>query len=214
MAKTLVVDDDLASAGMCPNGKAGAAGEHEFLFARTDQEAIDILSARDDLDIAIVRVDSERLSGMGLFLRLDAKDARLPRIALSAKPDLELLRQSLKQGASDFLVKPVAAAELAETLDRVYRVCERRRKSWKNETELSAIRREIEIAGEIQRRILPRRFPDTPGLDIFARTAPAKDMAAISTTFSNWRKGGSGWSSLTSPARASPPPSSWRWRER
>ena len=161
---------------MFPNGKAGAAGEHEFLFARTDQEAIDILSARDDLDIAIVRVDSERLSGMGLFLRLDAKDARLPRIALSAKPDLELLRQSLKQGASDFLVKPVAAAELAETLDRVYRVCERRRKSWKNETELSAIRREIEIAGEIQRRILPRRFPDTPGLDIFARTAPAKDM--------------------------------------
>ena len=129
MAKTLVVDDDLAAAGMFPNGKAGAAGEHEFLFARTDQEAIDILSARDDLDIAIVRVDSERLSGMGLFLRLDTKDAPLPRIALSAKPDLELLRQSLKQGASDFLVKPVAAAELAETLDRVYRVCERRRKS-------------------------------------------------------------------------------------
>ncbi len=173
MAKTLVVDDDPAAAEMFPNSEAG---EHEFLFAQTDEEAIDILSQRDDLDIAIVRVDSERLSGLPMFLRLDAKDARLPRIALSAKPDLELLRQSLKQGASDFLVKPVEAAELAETLERVYRECERRRKSWKNETELSAIRREIEIAGEIQRRILPRRFPDTPGLDIFARTAPAKDM--------------------------------------
>ncbi len=173
MAKTLVVDDDPAAAGMFPNGEAG---EHEFLFARTDEEAIDILSSRDDLDIAIVRVDSDGLSGMSMFLKLDAKDARLPRIALSAQPDLELLRQSLKQGASDFLVKPVQPEELAETLERVYRVCERRRESWKNETELSAIRREIEIAGEIQRRILPRRFPEIPGLDIFARTAPAKDM--------------------------------------
>ncbi len=173
MAKTLVVDDDPVAAEMFPNSETG---EHEFLFARTDEEAIDILSARDDLDIAIVRIDSDAISGMGLFMLLDPKDARLPRIALSSKPDLEMLRLSLKQGASDFMVKPVDALELTETLERVYQVCERRRKSWKNETELSAIRREVEIAGEIQRRILPRRFPEIAGLDIFARTAPAKEM--------------------------------------
>jgi len=173
MAKALVVDDDPAAEAMFPNY---APGEHEFLFARTDEDAIGILRARDDLDIAIVRIDSDVLSGMGLFFQLDAKDARLPRIALSEKPDLEMLRLSLKQGASDFLVKPVDALELAETLERVYRVCERRRQSWKNETELSAIRREVEIAGEIQRRILPRRFPGVAGLDIFARTAPAREM--------------------------------------
>ena len=46
----------------------------------------------------------------------------------------------------------------------------------KNETELSAIRREVEIAGDIQRRILPRTFPSLDGLDIFARTVPAKEM--------------------------------------
>ncbi|MBC8339557.1 MAG: SpoIIE family protein phosphatase [Alphaproteobacteria bacterium] len=171
MAKTLIVDDD-------PDAEAMFSGSdgNDFFFARSDAEAIEILTSRDDLDIAIVAVDSEAVSGMGLFHKLDAKDARLPRIALSASPDIELLRQSLKDGASDFMVKPVAADELKETLSRVYEVCERRRNSWKNETELSAIRREIEIASEIQRRILPRRFPFIEGVDVFARTLPAKDM--------------------------------------
>jgi len=171
MAKTLVVDDDPAAEAMF-----SGAGDNEFVFARSDDEAIDILTSRDDLDIAIVAIDSETISGMDLFLRLDAKDARLPRIALSSQPDINLLRRSLKEGASDFLVKPVPPGELSETLARVYQVCERRRNSWKNETELSAIRREIEIASEIQRRILPRRFPAIDGVDVFARTLPAKDM--------------------------------------
>ncbi|NQV82276.1 MAG: SpoIIE family protein phosphatase [Rhodospirillales bacterium] len=171
MAKTLVIDDDPAAAAMFSD-----AGDNAFVFARTDVQAIEILTSRDDLDIAIVAIDSEVISGMDLFLRLDAKDARLPRIALSSQPDINLLRRSLKEGASDFLVKPVMPGELSETLDRVYQVCERRRSSWKNETELSAIRREIEIASEIQRRILPRRFPAIEGVDVFARTVPAKDM--------------------------------------
>ncbi|MDA1091089.1 MAG: SpoIIE family protein phosphatase [Proteobacteria bacterium] len=172
MAKTLVIDDDPAIADMFRNG----GGDHEFVFAASDAAAIAALSARDDLDIAIVAIDSGTISGIDLFLKLDPKDARLPRIALAAAPDLELLRLSLKRGASDFLVKPVDADELSETLERVYRVCERRRANWKNETELSAIRREVEIAGEIQRRILPQTFPVVGGLDIFAHTVPAKEM--------------------------------------
>ena len=175
MARTLVVDDDLGVEAMFSAACEGSA-DNEFVFARSDNEAIEILTSRNDLDMAIVAIDSSLLSGLDLFHRLDAKDARLPRIALSARPDLGLLRQSLKDGASDFLVKPVTSGELSETLDRVYQECERRRKSWKNETELSALRREIEIASEIQRRILPRRFPAIDGLDVFGRTLPAKDM--------------------------------------
>jgi len=175
MAKTLVVDDGPEVEAMF-SGVGDGAGDSEFVFARSDEEAVDILTSRDDLDMAIVAIDSEVVSGMDMFHRLDAKDARLPRIALSATPDINLLRQSLKDGASDFLVKPESSDELTETLMRVYQVCERRRQSWKNETELSGIRREIEIASDIQRRILPRRFPAIDGVDVFARTLPAKDM--------------------------------------
>lgn len=183
MPKTIVIDDDPETRRMFLDALAGAegagggeAGDNEFVFAASEDEALGLLRARDDLDIAIVAIDSEKLSGMDLFLRLDPDDARLPRIALTGKPDLEQLRRAWKEGASDFLVKPVEGGELLAALSRVYRECERRRKSWKNETELAAIRREVEIAGEIQRRILPSRFPVTAGLDVFARTLPAKDM--------------------------------------
>ncbi len=178
MPKTIVIDDDPETKRMFLDALAGAkgAGDNEFVFAVSEDEALGLLAARDDLDIAIVAIDSGKLNGMELFLRLDLDGARLPRIALTGKPDLEQLRRAWKEGASDFLVKPVEGAELLAALSRVYRECERRRKSWKNETDLAAIRREIEIAGEIQHHILPSRFPVTDGLDVFARTLPAKDM--------------------------------------
>ena len=65
------------------------------MFAAFD-DAIAVLSARDDLDIAIVAVESTVISGMDLFLKLDPKDPRLPRIALSSRPDVDLLREALK----------------------------------------------------------------------------------------------------------------------
>ncbi len=180
MAKTLVIDDDPETEAMftaclaTQGGTPGALGE--FLFAGTDEEAMEILRQADDIDLAIVAVDSAVISGLGLFHKLEPKDARLPRIALASRSDFDQLRRALKEGASDFLIKPVDGGELKTTLSRVYVECERRRNTWKNESELSAIRREVEIAGDIQRRILPSRFPVRPGLEIFARTLPAKDI--------------------------------------
>ncbi len=176
MPKTLVVDDDPATEAMFRDVLRKREVKKEFLFASSDSEALKLLQDSEELDVVIIAVDSEKLSGLKLLQKLDAKDARLPRIALTGKPDLEQLRQALQEGASDFLVKPVKADDLRPMLARVYRECERRRLIWRNENELSAIRREIEIAGEIQRRILPSRFPVRDGLDIFARTLQASEI--------------------------------------
>ncbi len=176
MPRTLVVDDDPATEAMFRDVLKKREAKNEFLFASSDSEALKLLQDSEDLDVVIIAVDSEKLSGLKLLQKLDAEDARLPRIALTGKPDLEQLRQALQEGASDFLVKPVNADDLRPMLARVYRECERRRLIWRNENELAAIRREIEIAGDIQRRILPGRFPVRDGLDIFARTLQASEM--------------------------------------
>lgn len=186
MPKTLVVDDDPATEAMFREalgqreggdaGGAGSGGGNELLFATTDEHALDLLRGNKDIDIAVVAIDSKSLSGMEIFRRLEDEDARLPRIALCGRGDLGQLRRALADGASDFLVKPVEGDELTQTLARVYDECQRRRRTWKNEAELAAIRREIEIAADIQRRILPSRFPVVRGLDVFARTVPAKTV--------------------------------------
>ena len=95
MVNVLVVDDEPTVEAMFAGGSINsggsidsgdnAGGGHEFVFAASDDAAIAVLSARDDLDIAIVAVESTVISGMDLFLKLDPKDARLPRTALNAR---------------------------------------------------------------------------------------------------------------------------------
>lgn len=182
MPKTLVVDDDphvktLFSGNGGTGDAAGAGGtEHDFSFASSDSEALDMLGAAEDIDIALVAIDSDNIGGMGLFKRLGGENVRIPRIALTSGNDLGLIRHAMNDGAVDFLTKPIAVDDLNATIDKVYRDCEARRKAWRTESELAAIRREIDIAGDIQQRILPSKFPERDDLDIFARTKPARDI--------------------------------------
>ena len=158
MVNVLVVDDDPtveamfggSSIDVGDNAGDNAGGGHEFVFAASDDAAIAVLSARDDLDIAIVAVESTVISGMDLFLKLGPKDARLPRITLSSRPDVDLLREALKRGASDFLVKPVAAdthryMRLASSGSRSPR---RKIGSWKASTRLDSLTRNSMVAND------------------------------------------------------------------
>jgi len=174
MANTLVVDDDphIETLFRDSDGEAG----NNFTFARSDDAALAILETDHDIDIAVVAIDSAEIGGMGLFRRLHGHRIRIPRIALTSGTDLKLIRSAMNDGAVDFLTKPVSADDLNATISKVFKDCEARRKAWRTESELAAIRREIDIAGNIQKRILPQKFPERADMDLFARTAPAKDI--------------------------------------
>ena len=178
MPKTLVMDDDPSVEALLSEHRDSLAstGSHEFLFARTDAEAMEVLATAKDLDIAVVAIDSDTLSGMGLFRQLGDARVRIPRIALTRSRDLAAIRRAMNDGAADFLTKPISLDDLSVTIDKVFEGCEGRRRAWRTEAQLAAIRREIDIAGDIQQRILPTRFPADGTLDIFARTTPAKEI--------------------------------------
>jgi sigma-B regulation protein RsbU (phosphoserine phosphatase) len=141
------------------------------------------------LDLALVTLDSQKISGMSLFRKLTGTRLRVPRIAITAKPDIGLIRQAIKEGAADFLTKPLSGEDLRGTLDKVYADCEARRDAWRNEAQLSAIRREIDIAGDLQKRIIPTEFPSRIGLDIAARIDSARQMSGDFYDFFELREG-------------------------
>lgn len=172
MPRTLVIDDDQHLQDVI--GEQSAA---DFVFARTDEQALEILSRDSGIDIAIVSIDSGHIGGMNLFKRLKGlRRVRIPRIALTGGDDLKVIRGAMNDGAVDFLTKPVSIDDLKATINKVYKDCEARREAWRNEAELSAIRREIDVAGDLQKRILPSVFPKRDDLDVFARTTPAKEI--------------------------------------
>ncbi|MBT4932322.1 MAG: SpoIIE family protein phosphatase [Rhodospirillaceae bacterium] len=171
MPRTLVIDDDPQLQVLI-----GAGVSDEYCFAHSDDEALEVLSRDQDIDIAVVAIDGDNIGGMGLFRRLKGERLRIPRIALTTGSDLGVIRRAMNEGAVDFLTKPVSMDDLQATIDKVYMDCEARRKAWRTESELAAIRREIDVAGDLQQRILPSDFPTRDDFDVFARTTPAQDI--------------------------------------
>ncbi len=179
MPTTLVVDNDRRFQQTCSAcmGQATTMGEHTFIFANSDQEALDILQEKPELDLAIVSIDGGDISGMGLFKQLQGVRLRVPRIALTGELDLGNIRKAMNDGAADFLTKPVQSDDLLLTVDKVFKDCQARREAWRNEAQLSAIKRELDIAENIQRQILPSIFPEREAMDISAHLTPAKRMS-------------------------------------
>ncbi len=213
MPKTLVIDDDPAFAALCRQGLSAleGAGRHNFVFAASDDEAVALMQSVEGIDLAAVSLDSPAISGMDVFKSLGGAKLRVPRIAITADPEMAKVRRAIRDGAADFLIKPIQPEELIETLDRVFAVCEARRDAWRTEAKLSAIRREIDIAGELQKRIIPNTFPPYEGIEVAARISPAKDMSGDFYDVFEVGEGASPSSWPMSRARAFPPPSTWPW---
>ncbi|MFB9990961.1 response regulator transcription factor [Deinococcus oregonensis] len=61
------------------------------------------------------------ISGLQLQLHLQERGVDLPVILLTGHADVELCRRAFRQGAADFLSKPVDEAELLEAVQRAVR---------------------------------------------------------------------------------------------
>jgi len=178
MPKTLIIDDDLEFEQHIRahfGGETGG-GDTSFVFAHDQAQALSLMAELDDIDIAAVTIDSADIGGLEIFRKLKGKRLRVPRIAVTKSRDLKAIRGAMNQGAVDFLIKPVSIDDLLATLDKVYADCELRRKAWRTESQLAAIRREMDLAGTIQKRILPAQFPNSEHLQVFAQTTPAQEM--------------------------------------
>lgn len=177
MPKTLVVDDDERFLSeLVERAKALADDGLGIITASCDRSALDIMTSGEPLDIALVSIDGGAVSGMGLFQKLNGVKLRIPRIAITAVQDLGCVRRAMNAGAADFLLKPICFDDLRQTVHRVFVETERRRDAWRTESALAALRREVDIAGDIQQRLLPKAFPARNGLDMFAQVTPAKEM--------------------------------------
>lgn len=70
------------------------------------------------LDAVIVDVRLPDISGLDLFDRIRAMDAKLPVIIITAYATTETAIEAMKRGAFDYLVKPVDLHQLRETVEK------------------------------------------------------------------------------------------------
>ncbi len=114
LGRVLVIDDesDVRMAVRIALTKAG----YDVIEAGDGQKAIEVINADDnplDLDLIICDIRMPKVDGMEAIQYFRSQFPSRPIIVLTGFPDLHLATELLKQGVSDYLVKPVEREKLA-----------------------------------------------------------------------------------------------------
>jgi CheY-like chemotaxis protein len=114
--KVLVVDDDIRNVFAMTS--LLERQNMEVLSAENGQEAIDILSSNDDIDVVLMDIMIPGMDGYETIraIRKDGRFMSLPIIAVTAKAMKGDREKCLQAGASDYISKPVDSEKLMSLL--------------------------------------------------------------------------------------------------
>ena len=98
------------------------SGQIELLSARDGVEALNVLAANEDVDVAFCDINMPRMDGFTLLERLRSVHPRVRTVMISAYGDPLNRRSALGRGAYDFLTKPLDFRELERVLDQLLAV--------------------------------------------------------------------------------------------
>lgn len=161
-------------------GRAG--GDAESLVRRVELEgyyvqtvehadaALEKLRA-DRFDLVLLDVEVPGMGGARFVeaLRGDPGLANIPVIVISAVDDVDAIEQCLMRGGDDYLPKAfgpaILRARLSAALDR------------RGVQDHQNLRREMDVARNIQRDFLPESLPAVPGIQLEALLQPAHQVS-------------------------------------
>src|SRR4051812_35364163 len=104
MARLLLVDDDPVL--ILDQVRHAFAPDHEIAVARTGEEGTrQAASLAPDVILLDLRLPD--LSGLEVYERIRRIDARIPVVFITATADADSAIEATKQGAYDYLFKPI-----------------------------------------------------------------------------------------------------------
>jgi sigma-B regulation protein RsbU (phosphoserine phosphatase) len=154
-------------------------GDLAFRFARHGEEALAVLAEDPDIGLLLLDINMPVMDGLSLLAELRKRRSPARAVIVSAYGDMPNIRTAMNRGAFDFLTKPIDFDDLETTIQKTIEELVRLREGLKARHELLAIRRELDVARQIQESILPRDFgPKGPtgGVSVFAAMHAANEV--------------------------------------
>jgi DNA-binding NtrC family response regulator len=117
----------------------------KVMVAQSGEEALECLGLGEDIDLVVTDIRLPGMDGVELVGRMQKICPDVPVIVITAYGDIEIAVKVLKQGASDFIVKPFSAATIQEStrvvLEKMWVFMEIRhlRRSFKDGCELGGM---------------------------------------------------------------------------
>ncbi|MCX7748578.1 MAG: response regulator [Clostridia bacterium] len=119
MYKILIVDDDkIIRAGLKVIIESNYDDCEAIIQAANGRIALEILQS-DAIDIMITDVRMPVMDGVELIKKVRECSLNVKSIVLSGFDEYKYVRETLKNGACDYLLKPIQNEELLKTLDKV-----------------------------------------------------------------------------------------------
>jgi DNA-binding NtrC family response regulator len=91
---------------------------HRVQVAATGEEASELIS-KEDFDIVITDVRLPGKSGLDLVRELKATKPYVKCVVITAYPSVELAVEAMKEGAIDYLAKPIDPDRLEDLIQRI-----------------------------------------------------------------------------------------------
>ncbi len=126
ITKILVVDDEAAMREVLEMRLHGWG--YDVCLAEDGMEGKEKAESHDP-DIVITDIIMPQVSGMDLLLSLKAGNPDRPIILITAQATIDLAVEAIKQGAHDFITKPIDYSKLKFTLQAAEREVDQRRES-------------------------------------------------------------------------------------
>lgn len=111
----LIVEDDAALRDALLDSLRG--GEHPVFAAGSGPEALDILN-RESIGLVVSDLQMEPMDGHELLGQIRRQHPAMPAVLMTAYGTIENAVDAMRNGASDYLVKPFAADALQKLVDR------------------------------------------------------------------------------------------------
>ena len=153
--------------------------QYEFVFAIDGVDALKKIAEDQDIVIVLSDINMPRMDGLTLVTKLNQSGKLLKTVMVSAYSDMSNIRTAMNRGAYDFVTKPIDFKDLETTIDKTIKEIANLKLAALAREQLTALQQELNVAGEIQRSILPRNFsifPEHSGLEMHAEMIPAKDV--------------------------------------
>ncbi|MCX7678919.1 MAG: SpoIIE family protein phosphatase [Spirochaetes bacterium] len=163
VGKILIVDDDIVNIQVLINHLSLSG--YDVRIARSGQQAIELVSSKlYEPDLILLDIMMPVMTGFEVckIIRETYKPFELPIIMVTARTNSDDIRASFEVGANDYITKPFDKSEL---LIRVKNAIDLKKATEKHHRFLE-IQKDLLIAKEIQKQILPKEIPRISKINI------------------------------------------------
>ncbi len=114
--KILIVDDNMTF--LISTANILSRSGFQILFALNGREALSLLDQRTDIDAVVLDMKMPGMNGLETLKKIKARQPLIEVIILTGYPDVDDLIDSLKIGATSYVMKPFPIERLIEKLKR------------------------------------------------------------------------------------------------